>query len=218
MKRGTVELGTVERDGRHPEARSAEGTEVIFWPLRSLRSLRVTSGACVMLLAVTPAAAQSVAITNATVYPVASPKLTGATVLIQNGKIVAVGTSVAVPSDATRIDGTGKVVTPGLIHSTTALGLGVGVSLMDGSANDEYTAIGGTSDLEQEGPINAAFSVRDAIDPLAIAIPVARIAGVTSALSAPTGGLIAGQGVMIDLDGATADYMEIGRASCRERV
>ena len=50
--------------------------------------------------------AQTIAITGGTVYPVSGPKLTNATVLIRDGKIVAVGTGVATPSDATRIDAT----------------------------------------------------------------------------------------------------------------
>jgi hypothetical protein len=38
-------------------------------------------------------------------------------------------------------------------------------------------------------------------------IPVTRIEGVTTAVSRPSGGLIAGQGVVIDLDGASLDGM-----------
>src|SRR5439155_866138 len=59
--------------------------------------------------------AQTIAVTGGTVYPVSGPKIANATVLIRDGKIAAVGTSVVVPSDATRIDAAGKWVTPGLI-------------------------------------------------------------------------------------------------------
>ena len=51
--------------------------------------------------------AQTIAITGGTVYPVSGPKLENATVLIRDGRIAAVGTSVAVPNGATRIDATG---------------------------------------------------------------------------------------------------------------
>src|ERR1041385_5542731 len=67
--------------------------------------------------------AQTIAITGGTVYPVSGPKLANATVLIRDGKIAAVGTSVAVPSDAIRIDATGKWVTPGLIDGAGQMGL-----------------------------------------------------------------------------------------------
>src|SRR2546423_14692355 len=67
--------------------------------------------------------AQTIAITGGTVYPVSGPGLTNATVLIRDGRIVAVGAGVATPSDATRIDARGKWVTPGLIDGAGQLGL-----------------------------------------------------------------------------------------------
>ena len=67
--------------------------------------------------------AQTIAITGGTVYPVSGPKLEHATVLIQNGRVVAVGPNVTIPADATRIDATGKWVTPGFIDGGTQMGL-----------------------------------------------------------------------------------------------
>jgi imidazolonepropionase-like amidohydrolase len=51
------------------------------------------------------------------VYPVSGPAIENGTVLVRDGKIVAVGTNVTVPNDARRIDATGKWVTPGLINA-----------------------------------------------------------------------------------------------------
>src|SRR2546423_13132369 len=59
--------------------------------------------------------AQTIAITGGTVYPVSGPKIANATVLIRDGKVAAVGTRVAVPSDAKRIDAAGKGGPPRLI-------------------------------------------------------------------------------------------------------
>ena len=67
--------------------------------------------------AATPAAAQTIAITGGTVYPVSGPQIEHGTVLIRDGKIVAVGAAVPVPAGATRIDATGKWVTPGVFHA-----------------------------------------------------------------------------------------------------
>ncbi len=67
--------------------------------------------------------AQTIAITGGTVYPVSGPKLEHATVLIQNGRIAAVGTNVTIPADATRIDAAGKWVTPGFVDGGTQMGL-----------------------------------------------------------------------------------------------
>jgi imidazolonepropionase-like amidohydrolase len=53
----------------------------------------------------------------------AGPTLSNASVLLRDGKIVAVGASVAAPSDAVVVDGTGKYVTPGLIDTHSHLGV-----------------------------------------------------------------------------------------------
>ncbi|MDZ4865186.1 MAG: hypothetical protein SGJ01_17335 [Gemmatimonadota bacterium] len=168
-------------------------------------SAMIRCGAAVLLglIGTRPLTAQTIAITNATVYPVSGPKLDGATVLIRDGRIAAVGRVVSIPAQARRIDGTGKVVTPGLVHVQGALGLGVGRALAE-ETDEEYTAIGGTTDGEHEGDVSAAFNVLAAIDPNAVAIPVARMGGVTSALTMPTSGLIAGQAVLIHLTGDEA--------------
>jgi len=67
--------------------------------------------------------AQTIAITGGTVYPVSGPKIDNATVLIRDGRIAAVGATVAVPAGATRIDASGKWVTPGLIDGAGQMGL-----------------------------------------------------------------------------------------------
>lgn len=152
------------------------------------------------LLGALPLTAQTIAITNATVYPVSGPKLDSATVLIRDGRIAAIGRVVSIPAQARMIDGTGKVITPGLVHVQGALGLGVGRALAE-ETDEEYTAIGGTTDGEHEGDVSAAFNVLAAIDPNAVAIPIARMGGVTSALTMPTSGLVAGQAVLIHLTG-----------------
>src|SRR5665213_2398403 len=83
------------------------------------------SSAAATLCAIAIAAsadAQTIAITGGTVYPVSGPKIEHGTVVIANGKVVAVGASVAIPAGATRIDATGKWVTPGLFNAATTLG------------------------------------------------------------------------------------------------
>src|SRR5919106_6002277 len=140
--------------------------------------------------------AQTIAITGGTVYPVSGPKLAGATVLIRDGRIAAVGTTVAIPSGATRIDAAGKWVTPGLIDGGGQMGL------------VEIGAVQGT----REGTLGsdslaASFNVAEGITPASMLIPVTRIEGITTALATPQGHLISGQAVLIDLDGATIDEM-----------
>lgn len=70
-----------------------------------------------------PFAARTTVIRNATIMTAAGPSLRGASILLRDGKIAAVGTNLDVPSDATIIDGTGKFVTPGIIDTHTHLGV-----------------------------------------------------------------------------------------------
>jgi imidazolonepropionase-like amidohydrolase len=123
-------------------------------------------------------------------YPTPGKKLENATVVVQNGVVTQVAQNAPVPAGARRIDGTGKVVTAGLIEAVTTLGL-VEVQL-ESSGNDGFF---GTNPTE----IHAAFRTIDAFDARSVAIPVARTGGVTSAISGPAGGLLAGQSAWVSL-------------------
>jgi imidazolonepropionase-like amidohydrolase len=140
--------------------------------------------------------AQTIAITGGTVYPVSGPKIEQATVLIRDGKIAAVGANVTVPTDATRIDATGKWVTPGFIDGGGQMGL------------VEISAVEGTRDGSVQGDtIAAAFNIAEGINPASQLIAVTRIEGITTTLASPSGHLVSGQSVLIDLDGATIETM-----------
>src|SRR5687767_3587666 len=62
-------------------------------------------------------------IRNATVMTAAGPTIQNGSVLLRDGKIVAVGANLAAPSDAVVVDGTGKYITPGLIDTHSHLGV-----------------------------------------------------------------------------------------------
>jgi imidazolonepropionase-like amidohydrolase len=142
--------------------------------------------------------AQTIAITGGTVYPVSGPKLEHATVLIQDGKIAAVGTNVTVPADATRIDATGKWVTPGFIDGGGQMGL------------VEISAVPGTREGSLQGDtIAAAFNVAEGVNPASQVIPVTRVEGITTTLATPGGNLVSGQAVLLDLAGATIEEMTV---------
>ncbi|MGE5748548.1 MAG: amidohydrolase, partial [Gemmatimonas sp.] len=141
--------------------------------------------------AVAPAlSAQTIAITGAKVYPVSSAPIQNGTVLIRDGKIVAVGANVTIPSDAQRIDASGKWVTPGLINSSTQLGL------------VEVGAVADTRDASARGKDNiaAAFQPWDGLNATSVLIAPARREGVTSVALIPTGDqLVSGKIAMINL-------------------
>ncbi|HEU0055235.1 MAG TPA: amidohydrolase family protein [Longimicrobium sp.] len=160
---------------------------------------KLIPAALAALLAAAPAAAQTIAIVGGDVYPASGAPIRGGTVVIQNGRIAAVGANVPVPSGARVIDARGKWVTPGLFESGTSMAL------------TEVGAVGETNDfrLQDEDQVAAAFNVADGLNPRSMVIPVTRIAGVTTVISRPAGGLISGQAVALDLDGLTMDDMLI---------
>jgi imidazolonepropionase-like amidohydrolase len=140
--------------------------------------------------------AQTIAITNARILPVSGPAIPNGTIVMQNGRITAVGANVQVPAGAQTIDAQGKTVTPGLLDSSTGLGT-VEIGL---SAN-------GTVDLASNSDrITAAFNPLDNLNPFSTLIPVTRVEGITRAVVAPQAGasFIGGQGLLIDLGTAGA--------------
>jgi imidazolonepropionase-like amidohydrolase len=149
-------------------------------------------GSALLFLSAGPAVrlpAQTIAITNATVYPISGPRIDRGTVVIRDGRIAAVGADAVVPAGATLVDGTGKIVTPGLFHARSTLGL------------SEVGSVAATNEANHRGEVNAAFNVAEGLDPATPLIPIARLEGVTTSLSGPTDGLVAGQAVLIDLAG-----------------
>jgi imidazolonepropionase-like amidohydrolase len=139
--------------------------------------------------------AETVAITGGKVYPVAGPPIEGGTVVLQDGKITAVGAGVAVPPGARVVDARGKVVTPGFLDSSSQL------------AAIEIGAYDDTTEFEVEDDrVTAAFDVADGLNPLATNVAVTRVEGITRAIVTPRPGksLIAGQAVLIDLAPVTA--------------
>jgi imidazolonepropionase-like amidohydrolase len=153
---------------------------------------RVSFVALLAVLAAAPASAETIAITNATVYQRPDRKLDNATVVMRDGKITDIGVGVDVPAGAKAIDGKGKTVTAGLVEAWTQIGL-IEVEL-EPSGNDGRF---GTTPTE----IHAAYRSIDAYDTRSVAIPIARTGGVTSAITGPTGGLVAGQATWVSLAG-----------------
>lgn len=148
------------------------------------------------------AGAQTIAITGGTVFPVSGPRIERGTVVIRDGKILAVGANIAIPANADRVDATGKWVTPGLINAATSLGLTeAGGPQFSGGYND--TQASGTKG------ISAAFNAWEGINPASTYIVPTRQDGITSVLVGPSGGLISGRAAFVDLAGTTVGAMTV---------
>ena len=139
------------------------------------------------------------AIVGGTVHPVSGPAIADGVVLVQNGKIMAVGpaSAVQVPAGATRVDVRGKHVYPGMIEPMTQLGM------------IEIGAVPASRDDQEVGRYNPHVRALTGIHPQSEAIPVARANGITAVLDAPQGAIIDGAGSLVQLDGDTPQKMSI---------
>lgn len=117
-------------------------------------------------------------------------------VVFRAGQIISVGEDNGEGSGCVIIKAHGKILTPGLIETQTALGL-VEISL-EPSTNDTQL------EAPEVGPQNrAAFQVWEGYNPDSTLIPIARRGGITSALLVPRGGTISGQIAWADLQGTS---------------
>ena len=88
-----------------------------------------------------PYPGEPTAIVGATVFDGAGGEIANGTVLLQGGRIVAVGDAqLAVPAGYKRVDGTGKFVTPGVIDIHSHLGVYASPAVQAHSDGNEATA------------------------------------------------------------------------------
>lgn len=131
--------------------------------------------ACAALALAAPAAAETVAIVDATLLTMTEAGTIGkGTVLIRDGRIASIGANIEVPPDARIVDGRGGVVTPGFIQADSTLGA-VEVSQVPASA-DRAT---------HSRTISAGFDISLGLNPDSILLPVSRLAGITHAVTTP---------------------------------
>lgn len=159
------------------------------------------SAAAAALAWAAPAAAQTVAITNAKlVIGDGSQPVDGGSVVIRDGRVVAAGPGVSVPAGMRVIDAGGKWVSPGIFAGFTRLGI------------IEVDAVRPTNDASaDDSPFRAALDIAPAVNAHTSAIAINRAEGLTRAVVAPEtskGSIFAGQGAIIDLG---ADMSPVSR-------
>ena len=142
-------------------------------------------------------AATYTAIKGAHIIPVVGEDVPDGTILIKGNRIEALGKDIPIPSGAKIVDASGLFAYPGMIDGYCYLGL------------SEIGAIAATNDYRETGRINPQVRATEALRPDSMHIPISRANGITAALVAPTGGLIAGQSGLIRLTGWTPEEMVI---------
>ncbi len=157
----------------------------------------------VAALLASPSLAATYAITGGTVATaVGDTVIANGTVIVRDGRIIAVGAGLPVPAGATVIDATGKYVTPGLITAMSTLGI------------TEVEGVRQTNDASaRTTPFSAAIDVTPAINPMSPPIAVSRMGGITRAIVGPEASneIFGGQGAIISLADRT-DILVRGQA------
>ena len=128
----------------------------------------------------TPPTTRPAAFVGATVHPVAGEPIENATLVVADGKVVAVGKSgeVEVPDDAQTFDVAGKTIVPGLV--------------------DTHSHIGGIGGADASGPIQPDVRVYDSINALDSGFKRALAGGVTTLnVMSGSGHLMSGQTVYL---------------------
>ena len=144
----------------------------------------------------------TVAITGGRVLPVEGEPFEG-TVLLEDGKIAALGPTVHVPRGAERLDARGKVITPGLIDAHAHVGVW---EEGEGWAGDDVN--------ELTDPVTAHVRAIDAINPADLGFRDAVGGGVLAANVNPgSGNPIGGQTVAIKTWGRSVDDMVLRQPS-----
>jgi imidazolonepropionase-like amidohydrolase len=138
------------------------------------------------------------AIRGGTVVTVSGADIPNGTVVISGGKITAVGANVQVPANAQVINATGMMIYPGMIETGSSIGL-----------SEIGQGVVATVDISEVGSFNPNAQAFYGIDPHSAHVGVARVVGITTVVSRPTGGILSGQAALMNLAGDTPPKMAV---------
>jgi len=140
-----------------------------------------------------PASAQPTAFRGAEIIPISGPAIANGVLVIDDGRIVAVGSEsdVSIPGDAQTIDVSGKVIMPGLV--------------------DTHSHVGRVEGGDRSAPLHPGVRTLDAIDVRHSSVNRARAGGITTAnIMSGSGHLLSGQTTYVKLrDGGTLEELLI---------
>jgi imidazolonepropionase-like amidohydrolase len=143
-----------------------------------------------------PANGPVLAIVGATLHPVTSPDIEDGVLLVQDGRILALGVGLSVPASARVVDAAGGHVWPGMIALDTALGL------------REIGSVKGTIDDREIGGNQPDLRTASSIHADSAHVPVTRSSGITRAQTSPQGrGPLSGRSAVIRCTGDTWEEM-----------
>jgi imidazolonepropionase-like amidohydrolase len=138
-----------------------------------------------------------IALIGGTIHPVEGDVIESGTILIEDGKIKAIGKEVKLPPKVEKVDCKGQHIYPALFDAYTDIGL------------VEINSVRATADFREVGNMNPNVRALAAVNPDSEIIPVTRANGVLLALTGPRGILVAGRAAVIQMDGWTPEQMSL---------
>lgn len=143
-----------------------------------------------------------VVLKGATIHTVTKGVITNGTIVLEKGKITAIGgPEVPTPRAAKVVDLTGKHIYPGLIDAYTTVGL------------TEIGSVDVSNDINELGDFNPNIRAEIAVNAESRHIGTTRSAGVLVAFSTPEGGVISGMSSAMSLEGWTWEEMSMKGAA-----
>jgi imidazolonepropionase-like amidohydrolase len=169
--------------------------------MKRLAALFVMIALGIVRVAVPTAAQDAIVIKNGKIIPVVGVPISGGSLVIEKGKITAIGPDVRVPEKAQIINAAGMYVYPGMVAPLTAVGL------------SGYPGAG--SDTNEIGLSVPYLDPYEALNPEDETIAVARVDGITTVLTAAgSARLINGKAIALRLDGDLPEDMILQRDVC----
>jgi imidazolonepropionase-like amidohydrolase len=148
-----------------------------------------------------PPQSQPVVLRGATIHTVTKGTIQNGMIVLDRGKITAIGTNVAVPPNAKVVDVAGKHIYPGLIDAYSTVGI------------TEIGAVDMSNDITELGDFNPNVRAEVAVNAESRHIGTTRSAGVLVAFSTPDGGVVSGLSSAMSLEGWTWEEMSMKGAA-----
>ena len=148
-----------------------------------------------------PPQSQPVVLRGATIHTVSHGVIQNGMIVLERGKITAIGANVAVPRGAKVVDLTGKHIYPGLVDAYSTVGI------------TEIGSVEVSNDIQELGDFNPNVRAEVAVNAESRHIGTTRSAGVLVAFSTPGGGLISGLSSAMSLEGWTWEEMSMKGAA-----
>jgi imidazolonepropionase-like amidohydrolase len=130
------------------------------------------------------------ALVGANLHPIAGPEIKGGTLVLAGGKIEAIGPAgTPIPPEAQTVELSGLDIWPGMVDAGGSIGL------------FEVGSLSETQDSVEAAQFQPELRSSTALHADSEHIPVTRANGILSSFVEPAGGIISGQGCLINLNG-----------------